>query len=55
VQDAIEQGKSPDQIAPGLQFSAAVDAWVSDASLKRQVQDTYREIKAEKPRGELGQ
>ena len=55
VEDAIAEGKTPEEIPGALHFSSSVDAWVSDASLKRQVQETWREIKAGKPRGELGQ
>jgi glyoxylase-like metal-dependent hydrolase (beta-lactamase superfamily II) len=55
VEDGIAQGKTVEQIQASLQLPPAVDAWVGDASLKRQVQDTYREIKEGKPRGDLGQ
>jgi hypothetical protein len=33
----------------------AGSAWVSEASLKRQVKDTYDEIKQGKPRGDISQ
>lgn len=55
VEDAIQQGKTLEAIQSSLQLTPAVDNWVADASLKRQIQDTWREIKEGKPRGDLGQ
>ena len=55
VQDGIAQGKKLEELQASVKLSSAVDAWVGEASLKRQVQDTYDEITKGKPRGELGQ
>lgn len=55
VQDGITQGKKLEDLQASVKLSPAVDAWVSEASLKRQIQDTYDEITKGKPRGELGQ
>ncbi len=55
VQDGIAQGKKVDELQASVKLSGAVDDWVSDASLKRQIKDTYDELTQGKPRGELGQ
>jgi glyoxylase-like metal-dependent hydrolase (beta-lactamase superfamily II) len=55
VQDGISQGKKLEELQASVKLSPAVEEWVSEASLKRQIQDTYREITQGKPRGELGQ
>lgn len=53
VHDGIDAGQTLEQIQGNVKLSAAVDAWVSEASLKTQVADAYREIKEGKPRGDL--
>ena len=55
VEDGITQGKTLDQLQESVKLSPAVDEWVGETSLKRQIKDTYEEIKQGKPHGELGQ
>ncbi|SPF41219.1 Beta-lactamase domain protein [Candidatus Sulfopaludibacter sp. SbA4] len=53
VKAGIDQGKSAEDLQSSVQLPAAVSAWVSEASLKRQVKDAYDEIKQGKPRGDI--
>jgi glyoxylase-like metal-dependent hydrolase (beta-lactamase superfamily II) len=53
VQDGVDKGKKAGEIQASLKLPDSVDNWVSDASLKRQVQDTYDEITQKKPRGDI--
>jgi glyoxylase-like metal-dependent hydrolase (beta-lactamase superfamily II) len=53
VKDGVDQGKKLEQIQSSMKLPAAVDGWVGEDSLKRQVQDVYQEITQGKPRGEL--
>ena len=55
VKAGIDQGKSVEDLQSSVQLPAAVGAWVGDASLKRQIKDTYDEIKQGKPRGDITQ
>ncbi|HWC95981.1 MAG TPA: MBL fold metallo-hydrolase [Candidatus Sulfopaludibacter sp.] len=55
VQDGISQGKKVEELQASIKLSGAVDEWVSEELLKRQIKDTFAEITAGKPRGELGQ
>jgi cyclase len=48
-----DQGKTPDQIQASLVLPSAVDTWVGENSVKRQIKDAYDEIKQGKPRGEI--
>jgi cyclase len=50
---AVDGGKSVDDLQNSLRLPAAVDTWVSEGNLKRQVADAYAEAKEKKPRGEL--
>jgi cyclase len=52
---AVDGGKSADDLQSSLRLPAAVDAWVGEGTLKRQVQDAYAEAKEKKPRGDLPQ
>jgi len=52
VKAGVEQGKTAEELQASLHLPAAVDAWVSDASMKRVVKDTFEEIKQGKPRGD---
>jgi glyoxylase-like metal-dependent hydrolase (beta-lactamase superfamily II) len=53
VKSGIEAGKSVEDLQASITLPPAVSTWVSEASLKRQVKDTYDEIKQGKPRGDL--
>ncbi len=55
VKAGIDQGKKVEDLQSAIQMPDAVSAWVSDASLKRQIKDAYDEIKQGKPRGDLTQ
>lgn len=55
VQEGVSQGKTAEELQASVKLPGVVDEWVSENSLKRQIADTYREIKEGKPRGELGQ
>jgi len=43
VKAGVQEGKTPEQIQAGLKLPEAVANWVSEASLKGQVRDAYRE------------
>jgi cyclase len=53
VKAGIEQGKSVEDLQASVSLPVSVSNWVSDASLKRQIKDTFEEIKQGKPRGDL--
>jgi cyclase len=53
VKAGVDSGKSVDELQASVRLPDTVSTWVSDASLKRQIQDTYDEIKQGKPRGDL--
>jgi len=53
VQAGVAQGKKVEEIQASMKLPETVDNWVSEASLKRQVQDTYDEITQNKPRGDI--
>jgi glyoxylase-like metal-dependent hydrolase (beta-lactamase superfamily II) len=55
VKSGVEAGKSVEELQASIQLPPAVGAWVSEASFKRQVKDTYDEIKQGKPRGDISQ
>ena len=50
---AIDKGETPAEFQTSLKLPSSVSNWVTEASLKQQIADTYAEIKAGKPRGEL--
>ncbi|HUI53533.1 MAG TPA: MBL fold metallo-hydrolase [Bryobacteraceae bacterium] len=53
VKTGIDQGKTMEELQASVNLPVSVSTWVSEASLKRQVQDTYQEIKQGKPRGDV--
>jgi len=53
VKKGVDRGDSLEAIQGVLKLPAAVEPWVSEASLKRQAADVYEEIKGGKPRGDL--
>ena len=53
VKAGVDQGKKGEELQGSIKLPDAVSAWVSEASLKRQVQDAYDEITQGKPRGDL--
>jgi glyoxylase-like metal-dependent hydrolase (beta-lactamase superfamily II) len=55
VKAGVDAGKSVEEVQASISLPPAVSGWVSDASLKGQVKDTYAEIKQGKPRGEISQ
>jgi len=55
VKAGVDAGKNVEELQASITLPAAVSAWVSEASLKRQVKDTYDEIKQGKPRGDIPQ
>jgi cyclase len=55
VKTGVDSGKSVEEVQASVKLSPAVSDWVSDASLKGQVQDVYKETKQGKPRGDIPQ
>jgi cyclase len=55
VKSGVDAGESVERLQASISLSDGVSRWVSEASLKRQVQDTYDEIKQGKPRGDVSQ
>jgi cyclase len=55
VKAGVDAGKSVEDLQASVALPADVSAWVSDASLKRQLKDTYDEIKQGTPRGDIPQ
>ena len=55
VKAGLDQGKTAEDLQSSVQLPSAVSNWVTDASLKRQIKDTYDEIKQGKPRGDITQ
>jgi glyoxylase-like metal-dependent hydrolase (beta-lactamase superfamily II) len=55
VKAGVDQGKSAEELQASVSLPVSVSDWVSEASLKRQIKDTYEEIKQGKPRGDLQQ
>lgn len=53
VKAGVDAGKSVEELQVSVNLPPAVSSWVSGASLKRQVKDTYDEIKQGKPRGDI--
>ncbi|HWB86757.1 MAG TPA: MBL fold metallo-hydrolase [Bryobacteraceae bacterium] len=53
VKDGVDQGKTMEDIQASIHLPEDVGAWVGDSLIKRQVSDTYQEIKQGKPRGDL--
>ena len=53
VKSGVDAGKSVEELQASV--SLPVSVWVSEASLKGQVKDTYDEIKQGKPRGDISQ
>jgi glyoxylase-like metal-dependent hydrolase (beta-lactamase superfamily II) len=53
VKTGIDAGKTVEELQASVSLPDAVSVWVSEASLKRQVKDTYDEIKQGKPRGDI--
>lgn len=53
VKTGVDAGKSVEELQASINLPPAVISWVSEASLKRQVKDTYDEIKQGKPRGDI--
>ncbi len=53
VKAGIDAGQNVEQIQAAIKLPDTVSEWVSEGSLKTQVNDTYQEIKQGKPRGEL--
>jgi len=53
VKAGIDAGKTAEDLQASIRLPVAVSAWVSEASLPRQVKDTYEEIKQGKPRGDI--
>ena len=51
VKSGVDAGKSVEELQASV--SLPVSVWVSEASLKGQVKDTYDEIKQGKPRGDI--
>jgi len=49
----IDQGKTVEELQASVNLPVSVSTWVSEASLKRQVQDAYQEVKQGKPRGDI--
>jgi cyclase len=44
VKAGVEAGKRADELQASIKLSPSVSNWVSEASLKRQIQDTYNEV-----------
>jgi len=55
VKAGIDQGKKVEDLQSSVQLPAAVNAWVSEASLKHQIKDAFDEISQGKPRGDISQ
>jgi len=55
VKSGVDAGKSVEDLQASIGLPPAVSAWVSEASLKRQVKDVYDEIQQGKPRGDISQ
>lgn len=55
VKSGVDSGKSLPDVQATLQLPASVNTWVSDGSLKKQIEDVYNEIKQGKPRGDISQ
>lgn len=53
VKKGVDREESLETIQGELKLPSSVSTWVSDASLKRQAEDVYQEIKGGKPRGDL--
>jgi glyoxylase-like metal-dependent hydrolase (beta-lactamase superfamily II) len=53
VKAGIDAGQKLEDLQSSIKLPEAVNPWVSQASLKRQIQDTYDEITQGKPRGDL--
>ena len=53
VKAGIDAGQKLEGLQASIKLPEAVSPWVSAASLKRQIQDTYDEISQAKPRGDL--
>ena len=53
VKAGVDAGKSMEELQASISLPVTVSDWVSDASLKGQIQDTYLEIKQGKPRGDI--
>ncbi len=53
VKKGVDRGDNLETIQAGLKLPGAVERWVSEASLKQQSADVYKEITAGKPRGDL--
>jgi glyoxylase-like metal-dependent hydrolase (beta-lactamase superfamily II) len=53
VKAGIDQGKKVEDLQASVQLPSAVSEWVGEASLKRQIKDTFDEITQAKPRGDL--
>jgi glyoxylase-like metal-dependent hydrolase (beta-lactamase superfamily II) len=50
---AADQGKSVQDAQNSTKWSASVENWMKDSSIKGQLQDAYDEVKAGKPRGDI--
>lgn len=55
VKSGVDTGKSAEELQASIKLPTAVNAWVGETSLKRQVKDVYDEIKQGKPRGDIPQ
>ena len=53
VKAGIDAGQKLEDLQSSIKLPEAVSPWVGQASLKRQIQDTYDEISQGKPRGDL--
>jgi hypothetical protein len=53
VKAGVDQGKKVEDLQSSVQLPAAVNEWVGEASLKRQIKDAFDEISQGKPRGDL--
>ena len=53
VKAGIDAGQKLEDLQSSIKLPEAVTPWVSQASLKRQIKDTYDEISQGKPRGDL--
>lgn len=53
VKEGVDSGKKLEDIQASLKLPAAVDPWISEKSLKAQIEDAYKEVTAGKPRGDV--
>jgi len=53
VKDGVDQHKPVEELQASIHLPAGLEAWVGEASLKRQIKDAFDEISQGKPRGDL--